>query len=272
MIPKISIYSTFWNIKSNIGFDIEDALSNWAYYADEISISVPKCDKDNSHKIIENLAKIHNYKVSIVRPEFDFSDPFFYGKTENAALQNCTGDLLIQENGDERTRFDKNKVENLYDLLVDSGSMAYFIPTIDLYGSYDRAAKISRKWYWHLRNCYRGAVKFGIKENGRPNYEKTSTDELIDDKGNLMSTISLVDDLSIENIRNYVSNGYPIVYHLGFCNLTNRAERAKFWRQFWVSSTGGDQNNHLTSVEELEKRSTFEHNLPLWQSLKSPPV
>jgi len=81
----------------------------------------------------------------------------------------------------------------------------------------------------------------------------------------LPPTISLINDLSLENIQNYVNQGLPIIFHLGFCNLSNRVERAKFWKSFWSMATNGDENNHITDINELEKRFVKEHNLPLWK-------
>lgn len=264
---KVSVYSTAWSIVSK-SFDYRGALDNWFTFSDEVSIAVPNSDTDNSAALIATYAQERGYNVIITRTDFalDGSDPFAYGKTENAALQACTGDLLIQQNGDERMRVTRQRLEELHAYLCSYPDIkSLFVPTIDLYGSSNRyVVPIKGKWYIHGRGLKRGAVQFGLKADGRPDYNKTSTDELLTLDGNLASTMPLLRDGSIESLRHYVAQGYPLVYHLGFLDLASRADRAKWWGQFWVNATGGDSNSHITDVAELEKRHTFEHGLPLW--------
>jgi hypothetical protein len=266
---KISFYSTAWNVSQNTGFSFKDAFNNWFVYANEVCIAVPSFD-DETARLIEAYAKDKSYNVVIVRPEFPTSDPFFYGKTLDSALQACSGDLLICQDLDERFSVDPARLQELYGYFQSHGDIqAFFVPTIDLYGSMERAAKIGTKWFIHKRGLKRGAVSFGIKENGRPDYNKTSSDELLDQNGNLVPTAALLQDLTIENLRHYANQGWPISYHLGYFDLNNRAERAKWWSKFWFEATLGDPNNHITDVVELEKRHTFEHGLPLWPTLQS---
>lgn len=263
---EINIYSTAWNIKK-MNFDYKDALDNWSLYADNIVIAVNNCDE--TYELLETYAKEKQYKVTLIRTSFDpKKDPYYYGKVENAALQSCSGSLMIQQNLDERLLVDKQWLYLLPNYLQNSGAKALFVPTIDLYGSREHYVNIGRKWYIHLPGLYRGPVYFGIKSNGLPDYNKTSSDELIDNGGNLVPTISMIEDLSIESLREYVSKGLPLVYHLGFLDLNDRATRAVWWKDFWQRATGGDENNHITDVNELLKRETKKHNLPLWKTQK----
>lgn len=264
-MPLISFYTQAWNA-IRFGFDYRDALDNYALYADEICVAV-NTSTDGTRDVIAAYAKERGYPVRIVDTAFDFAtDPFAYGKVVNAALQACTGDFLIQRDLDERWCGDKEVLLKLAThLQLRSNAKAYFIPTIDLYGDIRHYVVTSRKWYAHLPGLFRGPVNFGLKADGRPDYDKTSTDELIDAQGNLVSTISLLDDLSIESLRAYVAKGMPYSMHLGFVSLKDRAERAVWWGDFWRRATGGDPNGHVTSVEELLKRETKEHGLPLWR-------
>lgn len=265
---KISIYSTLWNLKSHPNsFDVKGALSNWSFYADEISVA---CGDDYSRDRIERVAQENGYPVKTIRTDFDFSaDPFAYGKTENAALQNCSGDLLWQQNFDERCRANKDVLLELGErLLVSPVIGAFFVPVINLYGSYGRYIDIGRKWYLSKPGYQRGPVNFGIKADGHPDYHKTSTDELIDRNGNLAPTYPLIDDLSIESLRAYVARGLPITYHLGYVDFKERLDRSLWWKSFWERATAGDENQHPTSVEEIAARETKEHGLPLWESVQ----
>lgn len=262
---KISIYSTAFNvIKKN--FNFKQALNNWFVYADEVVISV-NTSEDDSYEQIVAYGKEMGFNLIVNKTDFSYDDPFCYGKIENSALQACTGDLLIQQNLDERFRCDKNILTVLGEsLLSQKDIMAYWVPVINLYGSYDNYIDIGKKWYIHKRGLFRGPVNFGIKDNGRPDYNKTSTDELIDQNGNLVPASAL---LMHENfLKEYVEAGYPIVYHLGFVDFNERLSRNKFWKPFWEKATGGDENRHMMSIEEMAAREAKPHGLPLWKEIE----
>lgn len=260
---KKSIYTTAWNILK-YGFDYKDALGNWSLYADQISISVGPSEDGTLDAL---KAEEGNFPLSIITPDFKTDDPFFYGKMENSALQNCNGELLIQQNLDERWCGDKDILDMIGEQLLASPSIkAFFVPTIDLYGSKDNYVNFSRKWYVHCPGLFRGPVKFGLKNDGRPDYNKTSTDELIDKHGKLVPTSVLFSGSTIEELREYVLSGMPYTMHLGYLNLKDRASRAVWWKKFWEEATAGDKNAHIVSEEELLKRETKKHGLPLWKN------
>lgn len=243
-----------------MNFDVRGAISNWSHYADEISIAVNRCP--DTIKIIEEIG---NPKVKIIETDIDFdTEPLAYGKILDSALQACTGDLLIQQDADERFRVNKDLLPKLHKRLKDNFAASFFIPTIDLYGDKESYVNISRKWYCHLPGYKRGPVNFGFKENGRIDYNKSSSDELVNQNGDLLPTINLFSGNGIEDLQIYVNQGLPVSYHLGFLNLTDRCERAAWWSEFWTRATGGDKNNHITDINELLKRETKKHNLPLW--------
>lgn len=263
---KVSTYSTFWNA-IRLKLDFKGALDNWATFSDEIVIAVGD-SKDDTYNALNFYALEQNYPVRLIRTHFDFeNDPFAYGKTENAALQGCTGDLMIQQNGDERMLITREKLNELeWQLKCRPDISALFVPTIDLYGSKERYLNIGRKWYIHRPGLYRGPAKIGIKPDGKPDYNKTSTDELLDFMGNLVPTLTLLEDLSIESVRAYVAAGGPISFHLGFLDFKDRLDRSIWWKQFWEKATGGDSNTHPTSIEEMAAKEAKEHGLPLWRS------
>ncbi len=263
---KLSIYSTAFNaIKNN--FDFRGALENWFYYADEVCISI-NTSEDDTYKEIKEWGEFRGFNLKINRTDFSYDDPFCYGKIENSALQSCSGDILIQQNLDERWAGDKDVLIKICQNLFDSKNLkAFFVPTIDLYGSKDRYLNLGQKWYIHKRGLNRGAVNFGIKLDGRPDYNKTSTDELIDENSNLVPTTCLLDKLEIKTLREYVNLGGPYTFHLGYLNLKDRLERAKWWKNFWEKATGGDENTHPTDMKQLLDKYTFEHKLPLWPTL-----
>ena len=273
---KKSIYSTAWNVIEK-KFDYKGALDNWAYYADEISVAIPKREcgcNDDTLGAIRAYSEERGYPVSIIETEFDFNtDPFAYGKTENAALQNCTGEFLIQQNLDERLGGDKKLLNDLSEHLLRTPFIdSYYVPVINLYGSIDKFIDIAGKWYIHKRGFFRGPVAFGIKPDGRPDYNKTSTDELISEKGTLTRSYPLTREPKIEPIREYIKAGMPIVYHLGYLSLNDRLDRSIWWKNFWVNATNGDKNEHPSSIEELAKENTQDHGIPhpLWPNYERP--
>lgn len=259
---KASLYSHGWNI-IKYGFDYKNALDNWAEHADEIVVAI-NTSEDGSYEAIESYAKKKGYPVKMVSTTFDFStDSFAYGKVVNAALQGCTGDIMIQQDMDERIRFSPDFIDMAYKYLTSSGLKALMIPTIDLYMEKEKYCRVGSKWYLHLPGLFRGAVGFGLKADGKPDYNKTSTDELINNKGELVPYAQLWQGKD-EDLKGYVDAGMMLVYHLGYLNLTDRVERAVWWKSFWERATGGDPNSHCTSIEELMKRETKLHGLPLW--------
>lgn len=265
---RISIYSTCWNLE-RMGFDLMGALANWCMYADEIVIAVPEWD-DESATAVKTSAYCAQREVTIVRTPFllDGSDPLAYGKTENAALQACTGDLLIQQNLDERLRADPARLSELCNLLQARYDLAaFFCPVIDLYGSTDQYLSLGYKWRIHRPGFYRGPTIGTLKPDGRPDYNRTSTDELIDMFGKLAPTMNLLPNQTIESLRGYVAAGWPVAYHLGYLSLKDRLDRSVWWKHYWEQATGGDSNRHSSTIEELAARETKTHELPLWPTM-----
>lgn len=263
---KVSVYSTAWNIIKH-SFNYKESLDNWATFADEISIAVGTSE-DDTYIALESYALERGYPVSLIRTSFDFeSDSFAYGKTENAALQNCTGDLLIQQNLDERLGVDRrlNELYAIFQIHPEIG--AFWVPTVDLYGSVDRyLPPCSKKWYIHRPGFFRGPVKFGIKPDGKPDYNLTSTDELVTAEGDLVPAVRLLRDETIEGLRVYAKAGWPVTYHTGYLSANDRISRSLWWKKYWENATGGDRNRHPTSVEEIASKNTELHGLPLWNS------
>jgi hypothetical protein len=265
----VGLYSCAWNVIKN-NFDYKDAITNWLLFADTITIAVniSTCE-DDTYNALNEYIKTNKFPVKLIKTYFEKSDPFMYGKIVNSALQNIQADLFIHQDLDERLVGSKNMLFPIYNYIIENRVKALFVPTIDLYGSKEKALpEVKGKWYIHLPGLFRGAVKFGVKENGLPDYNKTSTDELIDEQGNLVPTISLLNDKSFIGLSHYVKGGLPLSQHIGFLNLQERLPRNYFWSEFWTNATGGDKNSHALTIEELANRETQKHGLPLWENKK----
>ena len=262
----ISQYVAGWNLVKN-NFDIQDYLDNAFYYVDEVVVAL-NTSEDTSYDELLQYKKDTGRNLFVLETNFSYEDPFCYGKIVNSALQACTGDILCLRDFDERNGGDKKIFnefcQNLLDMPVHK---SFFIPVINLYGDYNHYIDINKKWYIHKKDLCRGPVNFGLKQNGLPDYNKTSTDELIDEDGNLVPTFDVVKGDN-DRLLKYMKDGYPFVYHLGYVDFNERVKRNnEFWIPFWEKATGGDKNNHATNTEQLEKRECFEHGLPLWNKL-----
>lgn len=264
---KISIYSYGWNL-IKYHFDIEDALANWSKYANEIVIAI-NTSEDNTYNEIDRIAKANNYPVVLIKTEFDpINDPYYYGKVVDAAFQACKNEICIAQDFDERIIAKKEVLHRICQFLLDDKfHKAYFVPTIDLYGSTEYCLpEYKRKWYiTKHQGLKRGPVNFGIKKDGFPDYNKTSTDEITDLDGNLVPALTLVNSLTLENLSAYVERGMPLVYHIGYLSLNDRLERSIWWKHYWEKATNGDKNQHPITMEELAKKTSIKHNLPLWK-------
>lgn len=263
---KISIYSTAFNVIEK-NFDYKDAIRNFLYYADEVCLAV-NTSKDKSLEVLTKYVKDNNFNVKIIPTEFDYEDPFCYGKIVNAALQGCTGDICILQDFDERFGGDKKILNQVCEQFLKFKEIkALFVPVINLYGDFYHYKDIGFKWYIHKRGLYRGAVDFGVKENGRPDYDKTSTDELIDENKKLVPTINILEATRLFDMNQYIKNDYPFVYHLGYTNFDDRIKRNSFWKPFWEKATGGDKNSHSLNKNDLYVNDIKPTNLKLWKKI-----
>lgn len=263
---KISIYSTAFNVIEK-NFDYKDAIRNFLYYADEVCLAV-NTSKDKTLEVITKYVKDNNFNVKIIPTKFDYEDPFCYGKIVNAALQGCTGDICILQDFDERFGGDKKILNQVCEQFLKFNEIkALFVPVINLYGDFYHYKDIGFKWYIHKKGLYRGAVDFGIKENGRPDYNKTSTDELIDENKKLVPTINILEATRLFDMNQYIKNDYPFVYHLGYTNFDDRIKRNFFWKPFWEKATGGDKNSHSLNKNDLYANDIKPTNLKLWKKI-----
>ncbi len=264
----ISSYSAGFNLVKN-GFDIKDYLDNMFYYVDEAVVAL-NTSEDNSLEVLNKYKSDTGRNLKIVETNFSYDDPFCYGKIVNAALQFCSGDIMCLRDFDERNGGAKENFYKLCQTLSWSPDYkACFSPVINLYGDYSKYIDCNKKWYFHKKGLFRGPVKFGIKDSGLPDYNKTSTDELIDYKGELVPSFDLTSEFETSGILSYMKNGHPFVYHLGYVDFNERVKRNnEFWIPFWEKATGGDKNNHATDIKQLENKETFEHGLRLWYPIQ----
>ena len=249
---KVSIYTSAFNIKE-CSFDIVGAIENYSKIADEICIAT-LFDSKNDLLILNNL---NNPKVKIATDENITKDTFAKdGKLKNLALQNCSNNICIQLDCDERIYN-----QEIWKLFIENNSpqilsgFPVMIPVIDLYKSKEYYCSINRKWYLHKKEgMYRGIVNFARLPNGKFDKEKSDGCELIDKDGNLFNSISFNFNNS-EILKLMRDDQIPYVVHYGHLDLERRKRINEiFWNKEWESYS--DKKN----AEEVEKEY-FKHGI-----------
>ena len=91
----ISLYTTAFNL-GNFGFSLEDALSNWLYYVDEVVISTLASQVEE----IKNEVKETGFcdSVKIVAPDLNINEDLYWvGKLKMLVLKNVAMMLLYKQ-------------------------------------------------------------------------------------------------------------------------------------------------------------------------------
>lgn len=252
---KLSIYSSAFNLIKNGFIGWKDSIIKSCAFADEVVIAINK-SKDETLIEIQNLNLLN---LKIIDCDVSYTDPLLDGKLKNIALQNCSGDILIQLDLDEYIPIHQkeNWIKLGTSLLNQHSIQSIMIPSINLYGSWDNYKDITPKWYMHKRGLFRGPVNFAKKDNGTVDTNKSDTCELIDFAGNLVPTVCLqceLEDLDRNNI---------FVVHYGYLDFNARIKRNKeFWSEHWLRESGGEEPPHKIHKEISDfEQSFYKHNL-----------
>lgn len=242
----ISVYSTLFNVEKDL-FDIKDALKNWSKYADEIVIATVK---GQSRRVCEALSN-HGVKTIVVGTEITLDDPLFDGKLKNEALQNCSNEIVIQQDFDERLGGNIDLWNGLGAFLKRDPAKAFMLPVVDLYKDVDHYKSVGFKWYLHKKTgCYRGVVNFAQRTDGTINTEKSDTCELINEFGDLVS--SYMDNRFLTNLDPSWDINMPHIIHLGYLDIDKRVENNKFWGPVWTARNGQDVDVETDKDKLLE--------------------
>jgi len=250
---KISVHTLLFNYIPE-KYHILDAFTNWSKYADEIVVATLEDQVSEILKEFDRLSvtdKLNTVKIRVVSDEkINADDPLFVGKLKNLSLRNCSNDVVIQQDFDERIgglpEYWEVGAEQLRVLNIPA---ACFVPVIDLYKDFDHYKSIGTKWYLTKKEgVYRGPVTFAKKENGLIDTDKSDTCEAINHNGELLPSMSLIDFMKDLN------TDFPHVVHLGYLDLEQRIEHNKFWGPVW-SARSGKKVEVATDLETLEKEN-----------------
>lgn len=248
---KISVYTSAFNILKNGFKGWEKSLQHSSELADEVIVCV-NTSVDNTADAIRNL-ELSNLKV--VTSNFSYDDPLLDGKVKNIALQACSGDILIQLDIDEY--IPKNQYDNwrfyAEKLLETDGVDCLMIPSLNLYGDWERFKDINNKWYMHKRGFHRAPVNYARNVNGTVDTTKSDTCELVDCYGCLVNSAFLPNDLQ------WLQENNLFVVHFGYVDFESRIERNReFWAEHWKKESGGTRPPHKIHMG-LEDFDDFSH-------------
>ena len=271
---KISVYTSAFNVIKN-SFQWQEALDNFSQIADEVVVGL-NTSEDGSLEAIQNYCKDKQYThVTILSCSFSYDDILFDGKIKNAALQACSGDVLIGLDLDEFIPIrHKKRWRRWGQQLLERKEDSFMIPMINLWGDArkvraDQYSKIKLKWYMHKRGLQRGVVNFARLPNGKIDVDKSDTCELICANGELASYSRLLKYVkSPQEHYEFLENEGLFVFHTGYINFQNTIDKnTQFWQPHWEERGGKPYSKIPLTLEEMTNLLTINHNLSLWRHL-----
>jgi hypothetical protein len=259
----ISCYTTLFNLDL-FSFDIDEIMSNWLYYFDEVVIATNKNEEDR----IKNLFKKYNNKTKIVSHVIDFSNQRWDGSLKDLAMKNCSNEIVFQIDSDERLSGDRNFLKEIEIFLEKQNeTCCLMIENIDLYFDLDHYKSSGAKWYIHKKTkSNRGVVNFAKIDEINFDPEKSDGCELIDDNGDLIKCLGLIPKEKL------------MIFHLGHLDFNQRVKLNQFfWKDIWskrksiASKKIVIADDVLTSISDMESIKKYKHNFkqPLWQTIST---
>jgi len=252
----ISIYTSAFNLIKN-KFDYKFHIQKFSQFANEVVIAINNSEDDTLEKLILYSKQFNN--VKIIPVDISYNDPLLDGKIKNIALQSTTEEIKINLDMDEYIPLWQKPIwYNLATQLKYNNYNCFMIPSINLFKDKDSYFSITSKWYLHKSGLFRGPVNFAQKSDGTIDTSKSDSCELIDKKGNLVSS-----QLTPSDIKELRKNIYPFVVHNGYLNLQDRLLRNKnFWKKHWKMESGGTDPKHKVheSLEDFNE-NYYQHNL-----------
>lgn len=264
---KLSTYTTLYNLHK-FNFPWEDTLNNFLAFTDEVIVSVPTTIEGDITLGTLQFWKEQNKKerLIIVPADIDAKKNTFDGGMKNVALQSCSGDILINMDMDEAyVPTQKKKWIKYAESLLDSSCEAFFVPSIDLWGSPNhirRNHQIGVKWRMHKRGLYRGVVNFARLGN-LIDTSRSDTCELIRADGSLADARYICPPQYLQPECAVYLNNFIYTLHFGYVSFENRIRlNSLWWKEKWEDRSGRQENVALDK-KKLEEEPVIEHNLDI---------
>lgn len=274
---KFTIHSSLFNIVK-MGFNYQSSIDNWSTFLSlipgyhEINLVV-NTSEDNTLEVIKQCAidyRKRNVTINVIESNIPYSDPAFDGKIKDVGFQESTGDINILVDLDETIPLytSKSWLKVGEQLMENNEIDGLLIPSIDLFGSFEKATAVGQKWYMVKNKSYlrRGVFAGAIKPDGKIDITKSDTTEVVDGNGNLARSAHLFDPRMTyeQKLKELQSGNYPFVFHLGSLNVDQRVKQNNFWKQHWDARAGEDVKNIKLKKEEFDNTTAFEHGLKNW--------
>ncbi len=269
MTPKLSAYISAWDVLAN-GFDYVTPLRAALDVFDEVVVAV-NTSKDDTLVTLRSFAnQIENAgRLRVISTDYAYTDITFDGKIKDAALQACTGDVMVQLDLDEIAVPSQRTLWRDYaaQLLAMPGVDCLMLPSVDLWGDMhtvraDRA--IGVKFRLHRPGFRRGVWKAAWRDGGRHiDTSRSDSTELIDAKGDLARGMSVVPEAFLNPQFTAMLNGYPLVLHLGYVSFDQRVRVNKaIWSEHWELRSG-HKENVAVDKDALLGYPTIKHHISL---------
>lgn len=259
---NLSAYISLFNVTKN-SFPWQESLDSAAAFCEEVVIAINQSE-DDTVAVIRAWAADKPH-VKIVETSFAYTDIEFDGKVKNAALQACTGDVLIQLDADEVLLLKQKPrwvahARQLLNLNVD----CYMIPSVDLYGDRSRMRKqpIGVKFRMHKKGLRRGVWERAWRGD-KIDTSMSDTCELLNQQGHLVRCLPVAPDFVLQPQFASQLDNYLYTIHLGYLSLEHRANINKvIWADHWRLRSGHEENVE-TEVDKLAAEPTIPHGLKL---------
>jgi hypothetical protein len=266
-----SVAVSLFNIEK-MEYDWQPFLENFLEFGDELSINL-NASEDNTFQLIydwiaKTVDKQPQKTVRIVETDFAHPDPNVYGKCKNSAVQNATHQFVIPIDVDEWPLVSQRRLWEILALeyIQKDKCDAIIFPSINLWGSKEKAKNIGQKWHLLRQGLQLGVVNFARNKDGTHDINKSDgTEPLINKEGELARSLTLVDPRlsDYEKLLMIKNNKLPYVFHFGDVDFNKRIKRnLGFWLNDWKTQSGREEiPNVATEIKQLEEVQAFEHGL-----------
>ncbi len=284
MDMTLSAYISAWDLVQN-AFDYETALGRAVAFFDEVVVAV-NTSKDDTLARLQALAARGQVgheptpglyvgpsgewvKLRVIATDLAYTDITFDGRVKDAALQACTGDVLVQMDLDEFVPLNQRALWRRYaeELLTIPQADCFMLPSVDLWGSMDTVradARVGTKFRMHKRGLHRGVWKEAWM-GSRTHFDTSKSDscELLDAKGDLVRAMAVVPPNLLHPSTLMMLNGYPFTVHTGYVSFDQRVRVNKaIWAEHWQLRSGHTENVAVDKAS-LEGYPVVPHRLAL---------
>ena len=274
---KFTLHTSFFNVIKN-SYNIELATQNWSEFLSLIPgfheiLLVVNTSEENTLQYTKELAvkyRKQNVVIEVLESNFSYTDPAFDGMIKNYGFQQSTGDVNILCDADETIPLytAKSWLKVGKQLLENKEIDGLLIPSIDLFGSFEKATAVGQKWYMVKNKSYikRGVFAGAIKADGKIDISRSDSTEATYSDSSLIKSAHLFDPRMTyeQKLKELQSGNWPFVFHLGSLNIEQRIKQNEFWNPVWNNRAGEEVKNIKLKKEEFDNTTTFEHGLKHW--------